>query len=138
MRVIVVCLVVCGLLVCTSAADNIISRMLRQVLPSTVTGGGTKYDELNDDYAPTAFSDQFVDTNDINHGYRKPRPTPVRHDPRPPKMTSSQSNVPNSEGDTSGWNPFTWFAPKLRTIPYNIDTDLQTASYNFESLIFQF
>lgn len=34
--------------------------------------------------------------------------------------------VVGGSGDTSGWNPFTWFAPKLRSIPYNPDTDLQT------------
>lgn len=41
--------------------------------------------------------------------------------------TEDGSNVGGSStGDTSGWNPFTWFAPKLRSIPYNPDTDLQT------------
>lgn len=143
MRVIAVCYVACWmLLVASSTADNIISRMLRQVLPGAVTGGGTKYNELNDDYGPTAFGEQFVDSNDINYVYRKPsRPTtPIRQEAnKPPKMmtASESSNLPNGEGDTSGWNPFTWFAPKLHSIPYNPDTDLQTASI-FKQCIFSF
>lgn len=47
------------------------------------------------------------------------------------KAKQTKTNAWNDDyagggGDTSGWNPFTWFAPKLRSIPYNPDTDLQT------------
>lgn len=126
MRVVTVCLATCTLLVASSSADNIISRMLRQVMPSTMAGVG--YDDLTNE-AP--INDQFGDSNDINFGqvvHR--RPQPVRPEARPPKYQPPQgsSSSSNGGGDTSGWNPFTWFAPKLRSIPYNPDTDLTTVN----------
>lgn len=108
--------------------------MLRQVLPNTVVAG-IGYDELSGDYtSANAIADQFDDSNDINnYAYRRPRPAsnkPVRKESMPPTFGApdSANRVPNYQGDTSGWNPFTWFAPKIRSIPYNPDTDLQTVS----------
>lgn len=147
MRLIAVCWVVCCTLLLVaptaSSADNIISRMLRQVLPSAVMmgGGNAKYDngELSGvDYAPSSSAFGDVDSNDINYVYRKPsRPVVARPDkaaasPPPPKIVAASggSELPTGEGDTSGWNPFNWFAPKLHNIPYNPDTDLQTVRAN--------
>lgn len=91
---------VCFALTVVCKADNMIERVLRQVLPITLTN----------EVDPTPSTEQ----QSYNH----------HHD----YVTEDDNS------NTAGWNPFTWFTPHLRTIPYNPDTDLATVNSLYKSV----
>lgn len=88
-----VLVVLTGILICVCNADNMIERMLRQVLPATMTNE--------------------VDQQQQQH--------------QQPQVIVTEDDNSN----TAGWNPFNWFTPRIRTIPYNPDTDLTTVCIFF-------
>lgn len=94
---IAVALLLCADNVCN--ADNMIERMLRQVLPATMT-------------------------NEVDQQQQQ---QPLLHEEHHQHQQQQQQIVTEDDNsNTAGWNPFTWFTPRIRTIPYNPDTDLTT------------
>lgn len=103
MRLIFVVAIVCFLaLTAVCKADNMIERVLRQVLPITLT-------------------------NEVD-------PTPSTQHQTYSNQNQQHHVTEDDNSNTAGWNPFTWFTPNLRTIPYNPDTDLATVNSNNKSV----
>lgn len=97
MRLIIVVASVCLALTVLCNADNMIERVLRQVLPITLT---------NEVDSTTSTQQQTYNNQPQQHYVTE-----------------------DDNSNTAGWNPFTWFTPHLRTIPYNPDTDLATVKF---------
>lgn len=110
------------LVACSSGSANgvsIISRMLSRVWPSTLR---SYIDGVDIDPLEAAASTTVTATDDAE--------SPSSANDRT-ASTATPHEGWNTIGaaDTAGWNPFTWFSQKLRSIPYNPDSDLQTVRF---------
>lgn len=105
-------LVVVGAAAGSANADSIISRMLSRVWPSNDSA------DIDTLLKAAAANDESATGNEV--------PTTA-----PAQQSWSTIGAEGNGADTAGWNPFTWFAKKLRSIPYNPDSDLQTVSSSF-------